>query len=410
VEAVAPAKRDLFRATLGLALQHTNTAVTTKRIRGRSKIFGIWVDFCDELEIPCTLHHLVEQEHRLLYLLAFGIQYRLHGQKNHVVRASTVSDALQAVGKGISDLGHPDPRKLKDSDDLHPLLTDFLASLAKEDDPSSRAYPANISIIERLWDILDTEDAIYGTLNQHVINLIIIAYYFLLRPCEYCANSGETQTKPFELKDVQFSIGIAVYPALLAPLNDEKDLDALTGVSLTFFDQKNGLKGEQVGHAATSDPRLCPAKAMGRIVLHLRKYTSDPTTKLYEHYNPARKKWYKVKAPLITNALRHSAQDLYPQTSIDPDLVSCRSLRPGGATALLCAKVDTDYIMLMGRWRSDAMFRYLRAQAATKELSQKMLEHGAYTFHPQAFRNNDAPKEAPAAIIDFLRGDADPYD
>ena len=63
-------------------------------------------------------------------------------------------------------------------------------------------------------------------------------------------------------------------------------------------------------------------------------------------------------------------------------LYTTRGLRPGGATALLCAGVDPDLIQLLGRWLSDAMFRYLRVQAATKRLSQLMLEHGTYTFAP----------------------------
>jgi hypothetical protein len=43
--------------------------------------------------------------------------------------------------------------------------------------------------------------------------------------------------------------------------------------------------------------------------------------------------------------------------------VSIRLLRSSGAMSLLCAKVDTDTIRLLGRWRSDEMLRYLHIQA-----------------------------------------------
>jgi hypothetical protein len=43
--------------------------------------------------------------------------------------------------------------------------------------------------------------------------------------------------------------------------------------------------------------------------------------------------------------------------------VSVRSTRSGGAMALLCAGVDSDRIRLIGRWRSDEMYRYLHVQA-----------------------------------------------
>ena len=80
-------------------------------------------------------------------------------------------------------------------------------------------------------------------------------------------------------------------------------------------------------------------------------------------------------------------------------LLSARSLRPGGATALMCAGVDSDFIQLMGRWQSDAMFRYLRCQVATSQLSQKMLDHGHYTFAPgECAKPDGIPNEAPALI------------
>jgi len=48
-----------------------------------------------------------------------------------------------------------------------------------------------------------------------------------------------------------------------------------------------------------------------------------------------------------------------PSYGITPHEISVRSLRASGAMSLLCAKVDTDMIRLMGRWRSDEMLRYL---------------------------------------------------
>jgi hypothetical protein len=61
--------------------------------------------------------------------------------------------------------------------------------------------------------------------------------------------------------------------------------------------------------------------------------------------------------------LRLSATALFLELGIDPLRVSARSLRAGGAMALLCAHVDPDIIRLVGRWRSDEMLRYLHLQA-----------------------------------------------
>jgi hypothetical protein len=85
-------------------------------------------------------------------------------------------------------------------------------------------------------------------------------------------------------------------------------------------------------------------------------------------------------------------------------LVSARSLRPGGATTLLCAGVNPDAIQLLGRWKSDFMLRYLRvaAQTNTGFFAARMLAAGAFTFAPNTPAVSDEapiPKQAPAAFL-----------
>jgi hypothetical protein len=60
--------------------------------------------------------------------------------------------------------------------------------------------------------------------------------------------------------------------------------------------------------------------------------------------------------------------------------------------ALLLAGVDKNVIQLVGRWRSDALFRYLHAQALplVDPLAAKMLQNGSFTLMPGGI----APEEA----------------
>jgi hypothetical protein len=66
--------------------------------------------------------------------------------------------------------------------------------------------------------------------------------------------------------------------------------------------------------------------------------------------------------------------------------VSARSLRAGGAMALLCGRVDADTIRLVGRWQSDTMFRYLHAQALPiiRDLANTMVLHGNFVLLPDS--------------------------
>ena len=81
-------------------------------------------------------------------------------------------------------------------------------------------------------------------------------------------------------------------------------------------------------------------------------------------------------------------------------LLGGRSLRSGGAMALLCGGADTNVIQLVGRWRSDAMFRYLHAQALPliAPLATTMLTSGSFTLMP----GSDMPAHAPPILAQAL--------
>ena len=71
-------------------------------------------------------------------------------------------------------------------------------------------------------------------------------------------------------------------------------------------------------------------------------------------------------------------------TDLRPSDIDARSLRAGGATALLCAGIDADTIQLLGRWKSDAMLRYLHiaANPVVHTYASQMFAGGHYSFRP----------------------------
>ena len=69
--------------------------------------------------------------------------------------------------------------------------------------------------------------------------------------------------------------------------------------------------------------------------------------------------------------------------------ISAWSLRAAGAMSLLCSGVDNDIIILIGRWRSDKMLRYLHMQAEPimRNYSKLIISHGNYNLLP----HNEVP-------------------
>jgi hypothetical protein len=91
-----------------------------------------------------------------------------------------------------------------------------------------------------------------------------------------------------------------------------------------------------------------------------------------------------IKAVDVKAVIRNAMTLNYHRTGIAADEVSARSLRSGGAMALLCGQIDPDHIHILGRWHSDAMMRYLhmQARAVVGGYAVKMFNKGTYTFLP----------------------------
>jgi hypothetical protein len=156
---------------------------------------------------------------------------------------------------------------------------------------------------------------------------------------------------------------------------------AINYIALEFTTQKNGVRVELVGLGRSCHPTWRPIAALISRVKHLRSNNAPLTTPLYAYYDTT---WRSVDTTTLKTHLRNTVTVLGPTYGIQPSDISIRSLRSSGAMALLCAKVDTDMIRLLGRWRSDEMLRYLHVQSfpLLAPLAQQMLRHGYYTLIP----------------------------
>lgn len=241
-------------------------------------------------------------------------------------------------------------------------------------------------VIRHIFGVAFLATALTQPSNQAVADMLGLAFFFLLRPGEY-TDSGSTgnDTTPFRLCDVQLFIGprrLDLTSATTAAIK------SATFATLEFTTQKNGVRGEVIGLGLSGDPVLCPVQILIRRILHLQAHQAPPTTTLATYFINHRAA--TVKPADITTALRQAVSVLGPhQLGFHARDVSARSLRAAGAMALLCAQVDTDYIRLLGRWRSDEMLRYLHVQAAPvmRHFSRRMLQQGQFTMPP----NHDVP-------------------
>jgi hypothetical protein len=288
-----------------------------------------------------------------------------------------VEDALRAVGQGFARVGAPDPR-LNDFGRIDFRLLRLLRGYTRADPPPNRVKPIPVSVILHALNVAAASDTAD---SWAVADMACTAFFFLLRPGEY--TSTPSDTRPFHLCDVQLFVGLARLDLFTAT---DGDLNASTFTSYTFTTQKNGVRGEVIGLGRSGSPLACPVLATVRRVLHLRAHNAAPDTPLATYYRSAngRTTQHPVTPTDITTILRMSVLALGPSIGFLPKDITAKSLRAGGAMALLLAQVDTDVIRLIGRWRSDEMLRYLHLQAQPVMLNfaRRMLQGGVYTLLP----------------------------
>jgi hypothetical protein len=216
----------------------------------------------------------------------------------------------------------------------------------KEDDPPSRAKPVPIIVIvyilQQAFGNLPLPD------RQAVADMCNIAFYFIVRPGEYTGTTSDHT--PFRLQDVALHVGTRRLDNMLASLTDIQTVDS---VSYTFTTQKNGTKGKILTHVLSGDALACPVKANIRRLIHLRNHKAPKTAPIASYFH--NRKRVTIKANDITDALWLATVATGHQTGLLPSDISARSLRAGGAVALLNGNIDHNTIRMLGRWHSDAM-------------------------------------------------------
>jgi hypothetical protein len=297
-----------------------------------------------------------------------------------------VEDALRHVAQAFARVGSPDPR-LNSFGEVDFRLQALLQSWKKTDAPPTRVKPLPLVVLRRAHG-----DALQRPTHRfsHAGDCLVLAYFFLLRPGEYSGVPLTAADDLFRLQDVGVWIGHRRLDPLRCPA---ADLLAASFATLTFTTQKNGVRGETIGHGCSGHPTLCPVGALVRCLLHLRDHGATATTPLNAFRSPGpHDAWHYVRPADITALLRQAVRLLPPSlTDFSANDISARSTRAGGAMAMLCGGIDSDRIRLIGRWRSDEMYRYLhiQAQPVMSGVATIMLRGGDY-------RLNSPPSPAPS--------------
>jgi hypothetical protein len=212
----------------------------------------------------------------------------------------------------------------------------MIEGYTKEDPPTRKMLPVESDVPELLVEMGYNDS---GTAHTRAVgDLVLIAFYYLLRIGEYTVKGKRNNTKQtvqFKLEDVTFYKKTRHGQLRCLPKNAPADLKLLAdSATLKLDNQKNGWKGVCVNQESNGERFYCPNWALGRRVVHLHSHKASKSSFLSTFYQDGTT--CDVIGEDISKGLKMAATLLvYPETrGIPIELINTHSLRCGGANAL----------------------------------------------------------------------------
>lgn len=323
-----------------------------------------WESYCQPVGVdPHLSYYSTPYATRARVLTGFAARVRsgFYG-RGRQIKAESARGAITAVGQTISLDAGINPTKEEHGTKLMFPVRLVLDGWRKDDGPTEKKLPVEADVPEYLVNLGRQANA--TSLQKAVGDLALIAFYYLLRIGEYTGKPTRNETKQtqqFKLRDVTFfkkdRFGRLRQLPRDAPAHLILSADSAT---LKLDNQKNGWKGVCIHQHANGDCFLCPVRALGRRVLHLRSNGATGATYLSAYWEQGTCRY--VTHSHISAGLKLAAAALdYPGCKGIPiERIDTHSLRCGGANALALSGYSDRQIQKMGRWRSATFLEYIK--------------------------------------------------
>ena len=324
------------------------------------------------------LDQISEDGERLLLARGFLVRHRLFKfdaqgrsteEREKPVVSSTLRDAISSVASSFRKRGRASPfhlqNRVNDTGSVHPRIRALLRGFEAIDDPPKRQKAVTPALLRDLRSMVGD----FPEGSKHAADLIIGAYFFAMRACEFCTTRNRGRTKILTCGHVTFRD---------KDRNEVSHSDQQLGlksafVTICFVDQKNGTKMERRSQRRSGVKGLCPVEAWAAVIQRIERQfpgimdKQDLPVCSYRNNNEtsSRAGHHEVSDERVRDLLRSTCQvfDGVNQYGISAGEVGTRSIRSGAAMALAVQGGQSERsIMMLGRWKSLAFLVYIRPQ------------------------------------------------
>lgn len=210
-----------------------------------------------------------------------------------------------------------------------------------------------------------------------VSEIAIVAYFYAMRSCEITATPTPGRTRITRLRGVIFRD--ASHKEIP---HKSAQLSAASRVTVTFENQKNGLKMDRRTHERTGDPVMCPVLRLASIIKRILA-TDDaagpdtPVSTIWETEGRRVVTSDELRLQLRSSCTKGGGVGTFGYGAGD---IGTRSIRSGAAMGLFLMNHPVAKIMILGRWSSDAFLVYIRPQVLewTNQMSVDMIRNNSF--------------------------------
>jgi integrase len=305
------------------------------------------------------------------------------------------------VAKVFTSNGRKDPRY--DLDGHIAFILQRQCRGYQNTDPGVRhEKPLPVELLQRMVQRPDGGVAVL----RHFHRLTIFAFFFAMRSCEYLlvtSDESQRRTRPLRLRNFLFLRGHRRLD------HSSDDLVSADSITITFEWQKRDDRDDQVTQSRTPHRLLCPVKTAAAIVKYIRSIGGTDDTPIYTYRHHTYGNLCHLTGSQARDMLRK-----FVEVDVDPDeswgfnhtQIGLHSLRSSAAMAMYLNGIPTPTIMLLGRWSSDAVMRYIRKTVVElgSKVSVRMIQNPAFHQVPTVDRNDPRSHNPLSAAANYGMG------
>jgi hypothetical protein len=235
----------------------------------RDRTWRRWSYFCDDVGVVDPLLHDLSTDEQELVLRAFHVCLRVSeftktgfvsGIRKKPMVVSTLRGATSALAAAFRDHIKSSPLHLEDRVRMLPSIRALLRAFNNISPPEARQKAVTPKLLCRLWRF--SAASTRADLYDHAVDLVIGAFFFAMRPCEFVKTPLQGRTRIAQLRCIVFQDR----RKNVIPHTDPRLTERAEYVTVIFEDQKNKTKNDARTQRRTGDPILCPVLRFCRAV------------------------------------------------------------------------------------------------------------------------------------------------